>query len=173
MNATTDPQHDFLKLIEANRQRILRVCRVYCANRQDAEDLYQEILFQIWRGLPNLKQKEYADTWVYRVALNAAISFTRKDKPHRRIIPTAQDQLIEWSDERQAAQGSDAAVDLQFLYDAIAKLNVYERAIITLHLEEMSYAQIAEVMGMNANQVGVMLHRTKNKLAEVMSEVAT
>ena len=172
MNPAPDDQSDFLRLIETNRQRILRICRVYCSGAQDAEDLYQEILVQIWRGLPRLKQKEFADTWVYRVALNAAISFLRKDKPRRRFIPTEPGQLIAFSDERQSTQVPGSA-ELDRLYEAIAKLNVYERAIITLYLEEMSYAQIAQVIGINAGHVGVMLHRTRNKLADLMSEVPT
>jgi RNA polymerase sigma-70 factor (ECF subfamily) len=172
MNPASDDQSDFLKLIETNRQRILRICRVYCSASLDAEDLYQEILIQIWRGLPRLKQKEFADTWVYRVALNAAISFVRKDKPQRRFIPTEQDRLIASSDQRQSTQ-PDSSSELDRLYEAIAKLNVYERAIVTLYLEELSYSQIAQVMGIKAGHVGVMLHRTRNKLAELMSEVPT
>ena len=61
-----------------NRNRILKVCRVYAWNPADQDDLYQEILFQIWRGLPALKEKQFASTWLYRVAINTAISFVRK-----------------------------------------------------------------------------------------------
>src|SRR6185295_5389784 len=65
-------------MINGNRPRILRVCRVYSWNSADQDDLYQEILFQIWRGLPALRENQFANTWLYRVAINTAISFVRK-----------------------------------------------------------------------------------------------
>src|SRR5438270_13256380 len=71
-------EHKFLELVNENRNKILRVCRVYAWNSADQDDLYQEILFQIWRGLPALKEKQFANTWLYRVAINTAISFVRK-----------------------------------------------------------------------------------------------
>ncbi len=140
---------------------------------QDQEDLYQEILFQIWRGLPNLKKQGYANTWLYRVALNTAISFVRKSSSQRNVVPVEHDRLLEWSDQRQqAGVGTERNSQIDSLYDALAKLNKVEKGLITLYLEDLSYEEIAEVMGMNANQVGVMLHRTKKKLSELMREVA-
>jgi DNA-directed RNA polymerase specialized sigma24 family protein len=68
----------FLELIRGNQPRILKVCRVYAWNQKDQDDLYQEMLFQIWRSLPNLKADSFANTWIYRIALNTAISFVRK-----------------------------------------------------------------------------------------------
>jgi RNA polymerase sigma-70 factor (ECF subfamily) len=78
LNSTPVDEHKFLELVNENRNRILRVCRVYAWNSADQEDLYQEILFQIWRSLPVLKEKQFANTWLYRVAINTAISFVRK-----------------------------------------------------------------------------------------------
>src|SRR5881628_2147814 len=69
----------FLALIDENRQRMLRLCRVYARGEQDREDLYQEVLFQIWRALPGYRGESAADTWLWRVALNTAISHVRKD----------------------------------------------------------------------------------------------
>src|SRR5580704_10214456 len=73
-----DGDRGFLELVNENRPKILKICRVYAWNREDQDDLYQEILFQIWRGLPNLKEEAYASTWLYRIALNASMSFVRK-----------------------------------------------------------------------------------------------
>ena len=78
MNSTPADEHKFLALVNENRNKILRICRVYAWNSADQDDLYQEILFQIWRGLPDLKEKQFANTWLYRVAINTAISFVRK-----------------------------------------------------------------------------------------------
>ena len=171
MNAPANLESAFLQLVDANRQRILKVCRVYARGQQDGEDLYQEILFQIWRGLPNLKQNAFAHTWVYRVALNSAISFVRRNKAQRRPETTDHDHLIEHADRRNPPRDALGDSRVEALYEAIANLNVYERAVIALYLEDMSYEQIAQVMGISANHVGVMLHRSKARLSAMMNEV--
>ena len=78
MKSTPADEQKFLELLNENQNRVLRICRVYAWNSADQDDLYQEILFQIWRGLPDLKEKQFANTWLYRVAINTALSFVRK-----------------------------------------------------------------------------------------------
>lgn len=157
----------FLELVAANRDRILRVSRAYSRTPQDAEDLYQEILFQIWRGLPSVREKSVAGTWMYRVAINTAIGFVRKSRSRNgrlRIEPVG---VAEQPDPRNQSRRDDR---LEALHEAMARLNPVEKGVITLFLEDCTYQQIAEVMGMNANHVGVLLHRTKKKLSELMQE---
>ena len=173
LNSKSELENDFLALVEANRPRILRISRVYGWTPPDAEDLYQEILFQIWRGLPNLKEKSHANTWLYRVAINTGVSYVRKTKSHRNTFATEQGQLVEWADQHhQENAAREPNPQLEALYDALAKLNKIEKGVMTLFLEDFSYEEIAEVMGLNANQVGVMLHRTRKKLLELMQEVS-
>lgn len=162
----------FLALLPENYARISRICRVYAWTTQDREDLYQEILFQIWRGLPNLKEDSLASTWIYRVAINTGISFVRKSRSGRKVIPVPQSSLLDCPDRNQRAGSDQHNPTLDALYDALAKLNKVERAAVTLLLEGLSYQEIAEVMGTNANQVGVLLHRTKKRISELMQEVA-
>jgi RNA polymerase sigma-70 factor (ECF subfamily) len=161
---------DFLAMVEGNRQRILRICRVYAWNPQDEEDLYQEVLFQIWRGLPTLKDKLHANTWLYRVALNTAISFVRKNTAAgRRNIPVAHDELREMAERHQPpVPTSNPQSDA--LYEAIAQLEKVEKAVITLFLEDLSYEEIAEVLGLSANHVGVVLHRARKRLSLLLKE---
>jgi RNA polymerase sigma-70 factor (ECF subfamily) len=163
---------EFINLIEVNRQRILRICQVYAWTAPDQEDLYQEILFQIWRGLPRLREHRHANTWLYRVALNTAISFVRKARTGPNLVPTDHEQLRAWADQRQEHSAeSDPDPQVDRLYEALAKLNAVEKGMITLYLEDLSYEEIGEVMGTNANQVGVMLHRTRKKLSALMQEM--
>lgn len=163
-------ESEFLDLVNGNRQRILRVCRVYAWNPQDEEDLYQEILFQIWRALPNLKEKAHANTWLYRVALNTAISFVRKQTAaSRRDTPTGHEQIREMLENRQSHPPTQNP-NVESLYEAISQLDKMEKAIITLFLEDLSYEEIAEVLGLNSNHVGVLLHRAKKKLLLLMKE---
>ena len=165
-------EHKFLELVTENRNRILRLCRVYAWNSADQDDLYQEILLQIWRGLRGLKENQFANTWLYRVAINTAISFVRKRAAGSiRVVHFEHADLTRTIESRQTTQenSDDRIADL---YTAIYKLDPLEKAIITLFLEDFTYEQMAEALGMSANHVGVMLHRAKKKLSCLMTEEA-
>jgi RNA polymerase sigma-70 factor (ECF subfamily) len=162
----------FLDLVNGNRPKILKICRVYAWNREDQEDLHQEILFQIWRGLPHLRENSYADTWLYRTALNTAISFLRKRASrHARTVPCEDEHLRQLA-ETQDGGSPEPEAQLAALYEAIAQLDGVEKALITLFLEDLSYEQIAQVMGLNSSHVGVLLHRVKKKLSTMIKEKA-
>ena len=172
MNLTPADEHKFLELVTENRDRLLRVCRVYAWNSADQDDLYQEILFEIWRSLPTLKEKQFANTWLYRVAINTAISFVRKRASRLgRVVHIEHADLTRTIESRQATEDStdDRIADL---YTAIYKLDPLEKAVVTLFLEDFTYEQMAEATGISANNVGVMLHRTKKKLSCLMLEEA-
>jgi RNA polymerase sigma-70 factor (ECF subfamily) len=172
LNSTPADEHRFLELVNENRNKILRVCRVYAWNSADQDDLYQEILFQIWRALPGLKEKAYANTWLYRIAINTAFSFVRKRASRSdRVVHFEHVDLTRAIESRQTTQES-ADDRISNLYIAIYKLDPLEKALVTLFLEDLSYEQMAEATGINANNVGVMLHRAKKKLSRLMKEEA-
>jgi len=127
LNSTPADEHKFLELVNENRNRILRVCRVYAWNSADQDDLYQEILFQTWRGLPDLKEKQFANTWLYRVAINTAISFVRKRASRSdRVVHFEHAHLTRTIESRQATEES-ADDRFAHLYTAIYKLDPLER----------------------------------------------
>lgn len=168
MNWTPPDEHKFLELVNENRKRILRVCRVYSWNSADQDDLYQEILSQIWRGLPGVKEKQFANTWLYRVAINTAISFARKRSSRTdRVVYVEHTDLTRTIESQQTTREStdDRTADL---YNAIFKLDPLEKALITLFLEDFTYEQMAEVTGITSNHVGVMLHRARKQLSSLM-----
>jgi len=172
LKSTSADEHKFLELVNENRSRILKVCRVYAWNSADQDDLYQEILFQVWRGLPALKEKQFANTWLYRVAINTAISFVRKRSIRSdRVVYVGHADLTHAIESRQTTeQITDDRI--ANLYSAIFKLDPLEKALVTLFLEDFTYEQMAEVTGISANNVGVMLHRAKKKLSCLMTEEA-
>ena len=172
MNSTPADEQKFLELVTENRNKILRVCRVYAWNSADQDDLYQEILFQIWRSLPALKEKQFANTWLYRVAINTAISFVRKRASRSdRVVHFEPADLTRAIESRQTtAENTDDRI--ANLYTAIYKLDPLEKALVTLFLEDFTYEQIAEATGISANNVGVMLHRAKKKLFCLMKEAS-
>lgn len=169
MNPPPDEQQ-FLELIKGNRPRILKVCRVYAWNTADQDDLYQEILFQIWRALPGLKESTHANTWLYRIAINTSISFVRKRAARGGpAVPLDHEQLTHHIESGQS-HDDGAGEQLARLYDAIGQLNEVEKALVTLFLEDCSYEEMAEVLGLGASNVGVMLHRARKKLFTLMQE---
>lgn len=170
MNSTPVNEHKFLELVNENRNRILRVCRVYSWNSADQDDLYQEILFQIWRGLPALEEKQFANTWLYRVSINTAISFVRKRTSRSdRVVYVEHADLTSAIESRQITEESSDD-RMANLYTAIFKLDPLEKALVTLFLEDFTYEQMAEVTGISSSNVGVMLHRAKKKLSGLMKE---
>jgi RNA polymerase sigma-70 factor (ECF subfamily) len=170
LNPTPADEHRFLELVNENRNRILRVCRVYAWNSADQDDLYQEILCQIWRGLPGLKEKQFANTWLYRVAINTAISFVRKRASGSgRVVHFEHADLTRAIESRQTT-GENTDDRIAGLYTAIYKLDPLEKALVTLFLEDFTYEQIAEATGISAGNVGVMLHRARKKLSSLMTE---
>src|SRR4051812_32682614 len=134
-----------------NRNRILRVCRVYAWNSADQDDLYQDILFQIWRSLPALKEKQFVNTWIYRVAINTAISFVRKRASGSdRVIHFEHADLTRTIESRQTTE-ANSDDRIASLYTAIYRLNPIEKALVTLFLEDFTYDQIAEATGIGAS----------------------
>jgi RNA polymerase sigma-70 factor, ECF subfamily len=170
LSSTTADEQRFLELVNENRKKILRVCRAYAWNSSDQDDLYQEMLFQIWRGLPALKEKQFANTWLYRVVINTAISFVRKRASRSdRVVHFEHADLTRAIESRQTLEENPDDC-IARLYTAIYRLNPLEKALVTLFLEDLTYQQIAEATGISANNVGVMLHRAKRKLSDLMME---
>ena len=161
----------FVALVNENRLKILKVCNVYAWNREDQQDLYQEILFQIWRSLPKLRDTAFTNTWLYRIALNTAITFARKQRSGRDKAINSPHGEIEELLAAKAAPEPESNPQVVALYYAVSKLDPMEKAVVTLFLEDMSYEEIAAVTGLTGSNVGVTLHRTKKKLSALMEEL--
>jgi RNA polymerase sigma-70 factor, ECF subfamily len=160
----------FLELVHENRPKILKICRVYAWDTTEQDDLYQEILFQIWRALPGLRDGRFANTWLYRVALNTALSFVRKDKSRRAQLTVWNANQLHEVPENLPSHDPHKNERLAQMFKAISQLDSLEKAVITLFLEDLSYEQIAAVMGITESNVGVMLHRAKKKLSTLIKE---
>ena len=144
-----------------------RIARAFEFNREGQSDLLQEILLQWWRSIPNYPQTGNPRSWLYRVSLNAALTWQRRESRRRRMIdhsaPFA--QLIETVAQPMDSFGRDAIGDL---YRAIQRLRPAERALIVLHLDGFSYEEIALTIGISANAVGSRLTRIRENLARLM-----
>lgn len=139
---------------------IYKVCRVYATTQADRDDLYQEIVLQLWRAYPKFRGEAKFSTWLYRVAINTAISGLRKKKdfihsyePHE--LPSHQyDTPYE---EEQLAE----------LYQAIEQLNDIDKAIVMLYLEDKNYEEMQQIMGISSGTLRVKMNRIKEKLRQL------
>lgn len=154
---------DFLALLNDFRGAIHRVSRTYAASAGDREDLVQEIVYQLWRPFPSFRRESGALTWVYRIALNTAITGLRRRtrQPVHICLEAAADVPLP-----PAAAGADARTEL--LYRAIHALGEVERALVMCYLDDLSYKQMAAVLGISESNVGARLSRTKSRLQDLV-----
>jgi RNA polymerase sigma-70 factor (ECF subfamily) len=156
-NIAQNKEQVFHGIIENSGKSLYRICMAYLYDKSYAADLYQEILLQIWNSLEKFRGEAGLNTWIYRVAVNTAISWNlqARNKQHLPLPDT------EWPDD-QASQHEPGR--LEDLHAAIQQLDPPEKLIISLVLEEMSYKEIAEVTGSTVNHIGVKINRIKAKI---------
>lgn len=148
---------------------VLKVARAYTLTSEECQDLAQEILLQAWRSLPKFEGNASPATWFYRVALHTAMNWHRKDKTRRsRQQPFVELQTLTTgtSDSAEHAQHRDT---VEQLYKAIHQLPKTDAALVLLYLDELSYREMAEVLGISESNVGVKLNRAKKSLSALMN----
>lgn len=158
-------KQDFLTIIEANKRIIFKICNSYCRNADDREDLAQEIIYQLWKSWGRFNSDFKLSTWMYRIALNVAISFYRKEKKAPSTISMG-DHLIELADEN-LEEGLEH--HLHILQEFINQLNTLDKALMILYLEEKPHKEIAEIMGISASNVATKISRIKEQLKQKFS----
>ena len=167
-----DQKSVFLTWLDEHGWSVLKVARAYTLTSDECQDLAQEILLQAWRSLPSFEGKASAATWFYRVALQTAMNWHRKDKPRR----TRQQPFLEV--HAVASSHADSSEQMQHretveqLYEAIHQLPRTDAALVLLYLDELSYREMADVLGISENNVGVKLNRAKKALSALMKEKA-
>ncbi len=156
-------QADFVQLIRDNNGLILKVCNLYAAAVPDRQDLYQEIVVQLWRAIPKFRNESKLTTWMYRVALNTAISDYRKQQ---RTITTTELGFFtkEIADHDEYP---DKEERLKSLYAAISNLSEIEKAIVMLYLDDKPYEEMEDILGINQNNLRVKMNRIKEKLRQL------
>jgi RNA polymerase sigma-70 factor (ECF subfamily) len=156
-------KEQFLLLIETQQGLLHKVCHMYCHSQQDREDLFQDIVLQLWRAYPTFRGGSKVTTWMYRIALNTAITRLRKQtkaEPFAELGPEAFQvpAVEEGSSEEMAA-----------MYRAIRRLSQVDQALTLLYLEDCSYREMAEVLGISEANVGFKLNRIKAQLRKLIN----
>lgn len=149
----------FTQLVREHKSTIYSVCYMFSNDKDEVEDLFQEALINLWRGLPGFEGRSQVSSWVWRVTLNTCISADRKKRRNATVPLTMDIDLFDDSN----AQGQQA----QMLRERIQRLQPFDRAIVLLWLENMSYDEIAAIVGITAKNVGVRLYRIKEQLKQM------
>jgi len=158
-------KNKFLELVEQNQDIVHKICGLYAVNVEERKDLGQEIVFQLWKSYKSFKGDSKFTTWMYKVALNTALLNLRRKRSKVRI-----ERLKEHHGDIPAEAGDqEKHGKINILYEAINQLPKFDRAIVLLHLEQFSYKEIAEVIGISESNVSVRLVRIKKKLKELLN----
>ncbi|MCT3727321.1 sigma-70 family RNA polymerase sigma factor [Elizabethkingia anophelis] len=155
-------EKEFLEKIEKHKGMIFKISKMYLENQEDCEDMFQEIILQLWKSYQAFEGKSQFSTWLYRVSLNTAITFLKRDK--KRTDKNELHENIDIEDE----QNTDKELQTEFLYKAVQELNPIEKALIFLFLEGQNHKQISENMGITEVNARVKLNRTKEKLQQII-----
>ena len=147
---------EFARLIRENKGTIYTVCYMFSKDQNEVNDLFQEVLVNLWRGYDGFEGRSDVRTWVYRVALNTCISLDRKRRSRPTVSLTMDINLFEDRD-RDTQQ-----VDM--LHRRISRLRPFDRAIVLLWLEDLSYEEIGQIVGISEKNVSVRLFRIKEQL---------
>jgi RNA polymerase sigma-70 factor (ECF subfamily) len=145
--------------LSRHRGLLFKVVRAYATTPPDQDDLFQEIALQVWKSIPNFQRRSAESTWLYRVALQTALAWTRRERKHR----TGQRDL---GPVEHVLQAPSEPVDprLDWLYAEINRMEAVDRSLCLLQLDGFSYREMAELLGISASNVGVKVHRIKQQL---------
>lgn len=157
----TTVEKEFINTIKEYERVIYKVCYLYTTPKASLNDLYQEVVFNLWKAFPKFRGDCKISTWIYRISLNTCITFLRKDKKIPEVGALTQE--VEWL----ADEEDDFNLMLKEMYLLINQLGQFDKSIILLYLEEKSYEEIAEITGLTVTNVATKLSRIKNKLRKM------
>ena len=149
-------EHDFSRIVREHKSTIYTVCYMFSKDEDEVNDLFQEVLINLWKGLENFRGDSDIRTWIYRISLNTCISCDRKKRKRKPVPLTMSINPFTDSDEDSR--------QVQQLNRRISQLGPFDRAIVLLWLENMSYEEIGEIVGISTKNVSVRLYRIKERL---------
>lgn len=160
---TTDKTGLFLSVIESHKGILYKVANSYCKDSEDRKDLIQEMMVQLWKSFENYTDQYKYSTWIYRIALNVAISFYRKENRRKEIANPLSDAVLDVAD---ATLPTEKEQNLAILHQFIAELKELDKALMLLYLEEKSHKEIAEIIGISETNAATKIARIKTLLKQ-------
>ena len=150
-----DRNNQFTQLLKAHKNTIYTVCYMFSDNKEEVEDLFQEVSIRIWQGLDSFRGEASPASWIWRIAMNTCLNWQKKSRHEH--------QALEMNIDLFAPDKEDLS-QIRMLYDRIHQLGLFDRAIILLWLENMSYEEIAQITGISVKNVSVRLVRIRERL---------
>ncbi|MCH2233676.1 MAG: sigma-70 family RNA polymerase sigma factor [Crocinitomicaceae bacterium] len=150
-------------IIQAHHGILFKICRAY-ADDEDFDDLYQECLINIWKGLKSFEGDSKLSTWVYRVALNTSLTYSRNQKTRNKNFSSGHQKMDQVQDDSE----NELEERIELLLRAVRELEKNDRSVILLYLDKKSYKEISEILGITATNVGAKINRIKKKLFELI-----
>ncbi|MEO0472883.1 MAG: sigma-70 family RNA polymerase sigma factor [Bacteroidota bacterium] len=163
------PDGHFEQIIADNKDRLYRICYAYLYDAAQVDDLYQDILINVWQGLKKFRSEAAVSTWIYRIAVNTALMYNRKTQREQQLFYKT-DQIPQQEVRSEVDEKVKMERQLAQLTDCIRRLPKADNLMASLLLEGMSYKEIAEIMGITVNHTGVKVKRLKEKLKKQMSQ---
>ncbi|MDX1630172.1 MAG: sigma-70 family RNA polymerase sigma factor [Fulvivirga sp.] len=158
----TKNKEKFIQLLHDHKQIIFKVCNMYCKDSEDQKDLVQDVIYQLWNSFENYDSKYKVTTWMYRIALNVAISFYRKTKTKMKYNTRLDDSFLEIGVEEEI----DQAEEVKMLKNFINQLDKMNKALMILYLDGNSHEEIGNVLNISTSNVGTKINRIKSKLKD-------
>ena len=158
----TDTERQFAKTVREHKSTIYTVCYMFSKDDDEVNDLFQEVLINLWKGYDSFGHRSDIRTWIYRVALNTCISLDRKKRRSGTVRLEMDINLFEDRDE------DTRQVDL--LHKRIQRLQPFDRAIVLLWLEDLSYEEIGQIVGISTKNVSVRLFRIREQLKNMSND---
>jgi len=157
-------EKEFVSLLNQHRGIVFKICKIYCQKEQDRQDLFQEIVLQLWKAFPAFKHEANISTWMYRIGMNTAISNYRKEKTRQPPVSFSNLPYL----LPDLSETDDFIIETAPLYKAIDQLSQIEKALVLLYLDDKSYEEMSEIIGITKSNVGVKLNRIKAKLEKII-----
>jgi RNA polymerase sigma-70 factor (ECF subfamily) len=153
-----EQKHIFENWLDQHKALIFKIVRVYALTPMDQDDLFQEIIIQVWHSVPAFRQESSATTWIYRISLNTSVKWIRKEKKHSKV------ETLDAAQHIIPDGGLKVDERLAWLYEEIHKLDEIDRSITLLLLDNFSYKEMAEILGITESNIGVKINRIKKHL---------
>jgi len=158
----TQLENNFLSALADNQQRIARICGIYAEDEEDGKDMYQEVMLQLWKSFASYREEAQISTWIYRVCLNTCIRKKYRNKQGMRVRL----EDLDWI----ATEPETADERITYLRQCISHLRDADQMLVILYLEDLSYREIKEIVGISENHVAVKMKRIRDKLFQCINK---
>lgn len=161
-------EEQFLAVLESHKRILYKIANAYCKDADERKDLIQEMAYHLWKSFGSYNDAYKHSTWVYRVALNVAISYFRKNRVRKGQTESITDSILNLKDTEESSSSDQ---QLRLLQQFISELKEMDKAVMLLYLEEKSHKEIAEIVGLSESNVGTKINRIKTKLTQKFSTI--